>query len=135
LLIVAAFVALADGRPQAVEREEAVDYISRPRLAPTISSRRIGEVFDECAHRLQSRDFAHVIVDSVRTVAALSLTSHVIPIAALVAEADRHIDPNEAQAISLMRLITETVPEPKNVTSSRDTMGIEPIDVPNGSAK
>ena len=40
LVTVGAFVALADGRVDAIEREEAVNYIDRQRLAPTISTGR-----------------------------------------------------------------------------------------------
>ena len=113
LVTVGTFVALADGRIQAVERDEAVRYIDQRRLAPTISQERIAEFFEDRVRRLQDRDFADVIVDALRPAAALSLTFDAVRIAELVAAADRHVDPNEAQVISLIRLITMTSPEPK----------------------
>ena len=41
LVTVGAFVALADGRLDAIERDEAVAYIDRQQLAPIISRRRV----------------------------------------------------------------------------------------------
>ena len=115
LVTVGAFVALADGRVDAIEREEAVNYIDRQRLAPTISRQRIAEFFDAGARDLDERDFADLIAEALRPVAALSLAFDVIRIAEQVAAADRHLDPNEAQVIRLLKLITMTSPEPKVV--------------------
>ena len=118
LITVAAFVALADGRLDAVERDEAVNYIDRRHLAPSISRQRIAEFFDARAQRLEDRDFADLIAEALRPIAALSLTFDVVRIAEQVAAADRHIDPNEAQVINLIRLISMTAPELKAVHSS-----------------
>ena len=118
LITVAAFVALADGRLDAVERDEAVNYIDRRHLAPTISRQRVAEFFDARARQLDDRDFADLIAEALRPMAALSLTFDVVRIAELVAAADRHIDPNEARVISLIRLISMTSPELKTVDSS-----------------
>ena len=118
MVTVGAFVALADGRLDAIEREEMVNYIGRQRLAPTISRRSIAEFFDAGARDLDERDFADLIAEALRPVAALSLTFDVVRIAELVAMADRHVDPNEAQVIRLLRLIAMTSPEPKAVNSS-----------------
>jgi tellurite resistance protein TerB len=106
LVTVGAFVALADGRVQAIERDEAVGYIDRRRLAPTISQERIAEFFDDRARRLQDRDFADVIVEALRPAAALSLNFDAVRIAELVAAADQHLVPNEAQVLRIIRLIT-----------------------------
>ena len=118
LVTAGAFVALADGRAEVIERDETVHYIDRRQLAPTISRQRIAEFFDERARRLQDADFADLITESLRPVAALSLSTHVIRIAERVAAADRYVDPNEAQVITLIRLITKTFPDPKVVESS-----------------
>jgi tellurite resistance protein TerB len=118
LVAVGAFVALADGRLDAIEREEAVNYIDRQRLAPSISPQRIAEFFDACAQHLEDRDFADVIAEALRPVAALSLAFDVVRVAELVATADRHVDPNEAQVISLIRLVSGASPELKTVDSS-----------------
>jgi tellurite resistance protein TerB len=117
LVTVAAFVALADGRIDAIERDEAVDYIVRRQLAPTISRRRITDFFDARARHLEDRDFGDLIVEALRPVAALSLAFDVIRIAELVALADQQVDPNEAQVIRLIRLIVVTSPELKVVNS------------------
>src|SRR6516162_5450951 len=115
LVTAGAFVALADGSLETVERQEAVNYIDRQRLAPTISRQRVGEFFDACAQHLEDRDFADLIAEALRPVAALSLTFDVVRIAELVAAADRHVDPNEAQVIRLIRLMVAPSPEPKAV--------------------
>ena len=118
MVTVGAFVALADGRLDAIEREETVNYVDRQRLAPTISRQRIAEFFDAGARDLDDRDFADLITDALRPVVALSLTFDVVRIAELVAAADRHVDPNEAQVIRLIRLIAMTSREPKTLNSS-----------------
>jgi hypothetical protein len=90
-----------------------VGYIDRQQLAPTISRRRVADFFHAQAHQLEGRDFGDLIVEALRPVAALSLAFDVVRIAELVAAADQHVDPNEAQVIRLIRLIAVTSPEPK----------------------
>src|SRR6516225_4838105 len=119
LITVAAFVALADGRLDAIERDEAVNYIDRRHLAPTISRQRIAEFFDARAQHLENRDFADLIAEALRPIAALSLTFDVVRIAELVAAADRHLDPNEAQVVSLIRLISKPAAQTKAIGSAR----------------
>jgi tellurite resistance protein len=119
LLTAAAFVALADGRVDPSERDEAVEYIDRRQLAPTVSRQSLGDMFDERVRRLQDADFAELIVDGLRPVPSLSLTSEVIRIAEEVAAADDHVHPNEMQMITLIRLITMKLPEPTPVHSPR----------------
>src|SRR5246127_315847 len=106
LVTVSAFVALADGRLDTIERDEAVNYIECQQLAPSISGERIAEFFDARARDLEDRDFADLIAEALRPVAALSLTFDVVRIAALVAAAARRLDPKEAQVVSLIRLIS-----------------------------
>ena len=119
LVTVGAFVALADGRLDAIERDDAVNYIERQWLAPTISRERIAEFFDARARHLEDRDFADLIAEALRPVAALSLTFDVVRIAELVAAADRHLDPNEAQVVSLIRLISKPAAQTKAIGSAR----------------
>ncbi len=121
LVTVGAFVALADGRVEAIERDEAVNYIDRQQLAPTISRRRIADFFDVQARHLEGRDFGDLIIEALRPVAALSLAFDVIRIAEVVAAADQHVDPNEAQVIRLIRLVAATSPEPKVVNPLRSS--------------
>lgn len=109
LTTMSAFVALADGCVDAIEREEAVNYIEQSRLAPSISRQRIGEFFDSQAQHLEDRDCADLIAAALRRTAALSLAFDVVRIAELTAAADRHIDANEVQVIKLIRLIVASV--------------------------
>ena len=118
LVTVGAFVALADGRLDASERDETVNYIDRQQLAPSISRPRIVAFFDAGARHLEDRDFADLIADALRPVAALSLTFDVVRIAELVAAADRHVNSDEAQVVSLIRLVAANSPEPKDVEPS-----------------
>src|SRR5215471_8680457 len=111
LVTAGAFVALADGRIQTVDRDEVLRYIDRRRFVAT--RRRIAELFDERAGHLQDADFANVVVEALRPVPSLSLTSDVMCIAERVAAADRQMHPDEAQMIRLIRLIIMSFPEPK----------------------
>ena len=96
-----------------------MNYIERQQLAPTISRARIAEFFDARARALDDRDFADLIAEALRPVAALSLTFDVLRIALLVAAADRRLDPNEVQVISLMRLISMPPARPKAVNAGK----------------
>ena len=115
LATVGAFVALADGQVEVIERDETVDYIHRRRLARTISTQRIADFFNERVRHLRDRNVAELIVDALRAVPCLSLGSDVIRIAERVAAADGHVHPDEARMIRLLRLITMTFPEPKSI--------------------
>jgi tellurite resistance protein len=117
LLTAGAFVAIADGRVDSAERDEVVHYIDQA-IKPTLAKARVAELFDQCAQLLQDRDFASLVLEALRPVAALSLTSAVIEIAERVATADGRVHPNEAQAIRLIRLTTMTLPERQVVNSS-----------------
>ena len=111
LVTAGAFVALADGRVQTVERDEVVHYIHQRRFAPT--RQHITYLFDERARQLQEADFANVVLEALRPVPSMSLTSDVTRIAERVAAADGHMHPDEAQVIRLIRLLTTSFPEPK----------------------
>jgi hypothetical protein len=128
-------VAHADGRLDEIERDETANYIHRQQLAPTISRERIAEFFDARARHLAGRDFGDLIADALRPVAALSLTFDVVRIAELVAAADRHVDPNEARVVRLLRLITMSSPEPRLVESPRDSERTPPCAYPHARAR
>jgi tellurite resistance protein TerB len=110
LVTAGALVALADGRVEAIERQELVDYVHRQGFVPTISQDNIAEAFDSRMRQLEDRDSANVIVASFRPLAGLSLSSVVLRTAERVAAADRHMHPNELRAIKLIRLIMTTLP-------------------------
>ena len=118
LVTAGAFVAFADGRVEAIERDELVNYIHRQGLVPTISQRDIAEAFDNRVRQLEDRDSASVMVETFRPLAGLSLSSVVVSTAERVAAADRHMHPNELQAIKLIRLIMTNLPTKKLPVSS-----------------
>jgi tellurite resistance protein len=118
LLTAGAFVAVADGCVDSAEREEAVHYIDQA-ITPKMAKARIAGLFDQCAQLLQERESADVVLEALRPVPALSLTSAIIEIAERVAAADGRVHSNEVQAIRLIRLITEALPEPQVIVSSR----------------
>jgi tellurite resistance protein len=117
LVTAGAFVAFADGRVEAIERDELV-YIHRQRLVPTISQRDIAEAFDNRVRQLEDRDSASVMVETFRPLAGLSLSSVVVSTAERVAAADRHMHPNELQAMKLICLIMTNLPTKKLPVSS-----------------
>jgi tellurite resistance protein TerB len=107
-----ALVALADGRVEAIERDELVNFIDQQGLVPTISRPEIADAFDDRVRQLKDRDSANVIVEAFRPLAGLSLASVVVRTAERVAAADRQIHPGEVQALKLIRLIMITLRRP-----------------------
>jgi tellurite resistance protein TerB len=106
-----AMVAVADGRVQAVERDELVNFMQQ--LMPAMSGDEIGELFDHRVRELRDRDVLAVITEKLRPLAGLSLASVVVRTAERVAAADRQIHPNELQAIRLIRLFMTSLPAKK----------------------
>jgi tellurite resistance protein len=102
LVTAGALVALADGRVQAVERDELVNFMRQ--LMPAIPDNQIGALFDRRVRELKDRDVLTVVTEKLRALAGLSLASVVIRTAERVAAADRQIHPNELEAIRLVRL-------------------------------
>src|SRR5712692_9902311 len=85
LVTAGALVALADGRVQAVERDELVNFIDRQGFVPSISRHEIAEACDDRVRQLEDRDSADAIADTLRPLAGLSLASVVIRTATQVA--------------------------------------------------
>lgn len=108
LVTAGALVALADGRVQAVERDELTNFMRQ--LLPAISEDQIGELFDRRVRELTDRDSITVVTEKLRALAGLSLGSVVFRTAERVAAADRQIHPNELQAIRLVRLFMASMP-------------------------
>ena len=105
LVTAGAFVALADGEVQGVERRELVNFLDRRGFVSTISRREIGETFDVRVRQLEERRSADVVVENFRPLAGLSLASVVIRTAERVAAADQRIHPAELRALKLIRLV------------------------------
>ena len=115
LVTAGALVALADGHLEDVERDELVGFIHRQDFAPTISQRGIAKAFDNRVRELQENYNPNVVIEALRPLAGLSLTSVVIRTAERVAAADRKIHPSEEKAISLIRLIMMSLPANKSL--------------------
>ncbi|MCP3368412.1 TerB family tellurite resistance protein [Bradyrhizobium cajani] len=115
LVIAGALVAVADRRVSPVERDEVIRFIRDRGLAPHIDDERLLAMFDALAERLEEPDFANVVIETLRPVADLSLSAHLVELSERVAAADEDVDPHEVQAIKLLRLLTLTLPRAKQV--------------------
>jgi tellurite resistance protein len=115
LVIVGALVAVADRRVSPVERDEVVRFIRDRKLAPHVTDDRLFAMFDELAERLEEPDFANVVIDTLRPVSNLPLSSHLIELSERVAAADEDVHPHEVQAIKLLRLLTLVLPRARQV--------------------
>ena len=116
LVIAGALVAVADRRVSPVERDEVIRFIRDRDLAPHMSDERLFAIFDELAERLKEPDFANVVIDTLRPVSNMSLSSHLMELSERVAAADEDVHPHEVQAIKLLRLLTLVLPRAKPVT-------------------
>ncbi|APO54174.1 tellurite resistance protein TerB [Bradyrhizobium diazoefficiens] len=115
LIIAGALVAVADRRVSPVERDEVIRFIRDRGLAPHIGDDRLFAMFDELAERLEEPDFANVVIDTLRPVSNMSLSSHLMELSERVAAADEDVHPHEVQAIKLLRLLTLVLPRAKQV--------------------
>ena len=120
LVIVGALVAVADRRVSPVERDEVIRFVRDRKLAPHIPDERLYAMFDELAERLEEPDFANVVIDKLRPVSNLPLSSHLIELSERVAAADEDVHPHEVQAIKLLRLLTLVLPRAKPVNSPKE---------------
>jgi len=119
LVTAGAFVALADGEVQGVERGQLVNFLDRRGFVSTISRREIGETFDVRVRQLEERRSADVVVENFRPLAGLSLASVVIRTAERVAAADQRIHPAELRALKLIRLVMISQPAQKLIVALR----------------
>ena len=115
LIIAGALVAVADRRVSPVERDEVIRFIRDRGLAPHIGDDRLFAMFDELAERLEEPDFANVVIDTLRPVSNMPLSSHLMELSERVAAADEDVHPHEVQAIKLLRLLTLVLPRAKPV--------------------
>jgi tellurite resistance protein len=111
LVTAGAFVALADGHLENIERDELVGFVHRQDFAPTISHSGIAKVFDNRVRELEESYDPNLIIEALRPLAGLSLTSVVMRTAERVAAADRTIHPSPLRTVSLaaLRLIRTPV--------------------------
>ncbi len=118
LVIAGALVAVADRRVSPVERDEVIRFIRERGLAPHITEERLFAMFDGLAERLEEPDFANVVIEKLRPIADLPLSSHLVELSERVAAADEDVHPHEVQAIKLLRLLTLVLPRAKPVVST-----------------
>jgi len=118
LVTVGAFVGLADGQLEAVERDELVNFIDQQGFVPTTSKRNIAEAFDYQVKQLEDRYSPNVILEALRPLAGLSLASIVVRTAERVAAADRTIHPGELRSLKLIRLVMMILPAKRPMDSS-----------------
>src|SRR5262245_55623422 len=78
LVIAGALLAVADRRVDSVERDEVIRFIRDRALAPHLDENRLEAMFDELAERLDRPDFANVVIDALRPVSDLAISSHLI---------------------------------------------------------
>jgi tellurite resistance protein len=123
LVIAGALVAVADRRVSPVERDEVIRFIRDRKLAPHVSDDRLLTMFDALAERLEEPDFANVVIDTLRPVSTMSLSSHLMELSERVAAADEDVHPHEVQAIKLLRLLTLALPRAKQVASGTERSG------------
>jgi tellurite resistance protein len=119
LVIAGALVAVADRQVSPVERDEVIRFIRERGLAPHLDDERLSAMFEALAERLEEPDFANVVIDTLRPVSDMPLSSHLMELSERVAAADEDVHPHEVQAIKLLRLLTLALPRAKPVTSGR----------------
>ena len=119
LVIAGALVAVADRQVSPVERDEVIRFIRDRGLAPHLDDERLFAMFDALAERLEEPDFANVVIDTLRPVSDMPLSSHLMELSQRVAAADQDVHPHEVQAIKLLRLLTLALPRAKPITSGQ----------------
>jgi len=108
LVTAGAFVALADGRVDPVERDAFLNFVDRQRLVPSISQDEIGRFFDGSVQQIKNQGDEIDIAAPLRPLTGLSSASAVVGAAERVAAADSHIHPREVEALNLIRRIMMT---------------------------
>jgi tellurite resistance protein len=108
LVTAGAFVALADGRVDPVEREALLQFIDRQSLVPSISQDEIGRFFDGRVQQIKDQCDEIDIVEPLRPLTGLSSASSVVGAAERVAAADLQIHPREVEVLNLIRRIMMT---------------------------
>jgi len=108
LVAAGAFVALADGRVDPVEREAFLNFIDRQSLVPSISQDEIGRFFDSRVQQIKNQCNEIAIAEPLRPLTGLSSASVVVGAAERVAAADLQIHPREVEALNLIRRIMMT---------------------------
>jgi tellurite resistance protein len=117
LVTAGAFVALADGRVDPVERDALLNFIDRQGLVPGISQDEIGRFFDGRVQQIKNQRDEIDIAEPLRPLTGRSSASAVVGAAERVAAADLQIHPCEVEALNLIRRIMMTPSDRHSNTS------------------
>ena len=108
LVAACAFMAVADGQVQLVERDELLNFVNREGLVPPTSRCDIGEMFDSRVRELESARSFDGVTGALRPLAGSPLASAVVRYAERIAAADRDLHPSEVDALRFIRRILTT---------------------------
>ena len=108
LVAACAFMAVADGQVQLVERDELLNFVNREGLVPPTSRCDIGEIFDSRVRQLESARSFDALAGVLRPLAGSPLASAVVRSAERIAAADRDLHRSEVEALRFIRRILTT---------------------------
>ena len=86
-----------------VERDELLNFIEQQGFAPDTAKGDIREVFDSRLRQLEDRHTLDTIIQALRPLAGLLLSSTVVRTAERIAMADRDLHPSELEALNVIR--------------------------------
>lgn len=109
------FVALADGWVDPVERDALVRDLSHGRLSAGLSPPEVRELFEQRVRCLRGAECADLVLDALRPLAHLSLAADVVRIGERIAAADGYVHRQEILALTLIRLVMTSLPQPKRI--------------------
>jgi tellurite resistance protein len=108
LVTAGAFMALADGQVQLVERDELLNFVDSQGLVSPTSRCEIGEIFDSRVRQFESARSFDAVAGALRPLAGSPLGSAVVRSAERIAAADRDLHPSEVDALRFIRRILTT---------------------------
>ena len=108
LVAACAFMAVADGQVQLVERDELLNFVNREGLVPPTARCDIGEMFDSRVRQLESARSFDALAGVLRPLAGSPLASTVVRSAERIVAADRDLHPSEVDALRFIRRILTT---------------------------
>jgi tellurite resistance protein len=109
LVSAGAFIALADGGVDPLERATLADFLQKSLLL-AVSRDDVVRAFDACVKRLEKRNDMQIILESFQGLAGRSMASVVVRLAEQVAAADRQLHPGELDALGLVRSMLISLP-------------------------
>ena len=108
LVAACAFMAVADGQVQLVERDELLNFVKREGLVSPTARCDIGEMFDSRVRQLESARSFDAVAGALRPMAGSPLASVLVRSAERIVAADRDLHPSEVDALRFIRRILTT---------------------------